>query len=387
MFYVGIDVAKDKHDCCILGSDGEILFSPFTIPNTLYGFDELYEKIGSLTDDVSEIKVGLEATGHYHLNLLRSLLDNGLPSFVINPLHTNLFRKGQSLRKTKTDKVDAASIAMMLLTDKTLKPYSETSYHNEELKSLTRYRFDKVQERSRLKVSVSRLVSILFPELEKMVPTLHMNSVYALLSEFPGASFIADAHLTRLKNLLYEASKGHYGRDMAISIRNAARSSIGTTMASKSMELRHTIYLIISDEINEIESAINTIMDSIDSPITTIPGIKNRMGAMIIAEIGDFTRFDSADQVLAFAGLSPSTYQSGQLTSSHSRMEKRGSKYLRYALFNATQYVCIWNPTFKTYLAKKRSEGKHYYVAISHACKKLVRLIYRMQITGEAYRA
>ena len=389
MFYIGIDVAKDKHDCCILGSDGEILFSPFTIPNTLYGFDELYEKIGSLTDDVSEIKVGLEATGHYHLNLLRSLLDNGLPSFVINPLHTNLFRKGQSLRKMKTDKVDAASIAMMLLTDKTLKPYSETSYHNEELKSLTRYRFDKVQERSRLKVSVSRLVSILFPELEKMVPTLHMNSVYALLSEFPGASFIADAHLTRLKNLLYEASKGHYGRDMAISIKNAARSSIGTTMASKSMELRNTIYLIqvISDEINEIESAINTIMDSIDSPITTIPGIKNRMGAMIIAEIGDFTRFDSADQVLAFAGLSPSTYQSGQLTSSHSRMEKRGSKYLRYALFNATQYVCIWDPTFKTYLAKKRSEGKHYYVAISHACKKLVRLIYRMQITGEAYRA
>ena len=389
MFYVGIDVAKDKHDCCILGSDGEMIFSPFTIPNTLYGLDELYERICSLTDDVSEIKVGLEATGHYHLNLLRSLLDNGLPSFVINPLHTNLFRKGQSLRKTKTDKVDATSIAMMLLTDKTLKPYSETSYHNEELKSLTRYRFDKVQERSRLKVSVSRLVSILFPELEKIVPTLHMNSVYALLSEFPGASFIADAHLTRLKNLLYEASKGHYGRDMAISIKNAARSSIGTTMTSKSMELRHTIYLIqvISDEINEIESAINTIMDSIDSPITTIPGIKNRMGAMIIAEIGDFTRFDSADQVLAFAGLSPSTYQSGQLTSSHSRMEKRGSKYLRYALFNATQYVCIWDPTFKTYLAKKRSEGKHYYVAISHACKKLVRLIYRMQITGEAYRA
>ena len=87
MFYVGIDVAKDKHDCCILGSDGEMIFSPFTIPNTLYGLDELYERICSLTDDVSEIKVGLEATGHYHLNLLRSLLDNGLPSFVINPLH------------------------------------------------------------------------------------------------------------------------------------------------------------------------------------------------------------------------------------------------------------------------------------------------------------
>ena len=388
MIYVGIDVAKDKHDCCILGSDGEILFSPFTIQNTLQGFDELYEKIWSLASDMSEIKVGLEATGHYHINLLRSLLDNGLPSFVINPLHTNLYRKGQSLRKTKTDKVDAASIAMMLLTDRTLKPYSDTSYHNEELKSLTRYRFDKVQERARLKTSVARLVSILFPELEKLVPTLHMASVYALLSEFPGASFIAVAHLTRLKHLLNEASKGRYGRDMALMIRDAATSSIATAMPAKSLELKHTIRLIevLSAEIDEIENAINAIMDTLNSPITTIPGIKNRMGAMILAEIGDFSRFDNPDQILAYAGLSPTTYQSGQMTSSYSHMEKRGSRYLRYALFNATQYVCIWDPSFKSYLAKKRAEGKHYYVAISHACKKLVRVIYRMQLTGESYR-
>ena len=389
MIYVGIDVAKDKHDCCILGSDGEILFSPFTIQNTLQGFDELYEKIWSLTQDLDEIKVGLEATGHYHLNLLRSLLDNGLASYVINPLHTNLFRKGQSLRKTKTDKVDAASIAMMLLTDRTLKPYSDTSYHNEELKSLTRYRFDKVQERAKLKTSVSRLVSILFPELEKLVPTLHMASVYALLSEFPGASFVASSHLTRLKHLLYEASKGHYGRDEAISIREAAMSSVGAVIPAKSMELKHTINLIevLSKEIDEIETAINSIMATLDSPITTIPGIKNRMGAMILAEIGDFMRFENADQILAYAGLSPSTYQSGQLTSSYAHMEKRGSRYLRYALFNATIYVCNWDPVFNSYLAKKRAEGKHYYVAISHACKKLVRMIYRMQLSGEPYRA
>ena len=389
MIYVGIDVAKDKHDCCILGSDGEILFSPFTVQNTLQGFDELYEKIWSLTQDLDEIKVGLEATGHYHLNLLRSLLDNGLASYVINPLHTNLFRKGQSLRKTKTDRVDAASIAMMLLTDKTLKPYSDTSYHNEELKSLTRYRFDKVQERAKLKTSVSRLVSILFPELEKLVPTLHMASVYALLSEFPGASFVASAHLTRLKNLLYEASKGHYGCDEAISIREVAMSSVGAVIPAKSMELKHTIHLIevLSDEINEIETAINSIMDTLESPITTIPGIKNRMGAMILAEVGDFSRFENADQILAYAGLSPSTYQSGQLTSSYAHMEKRGSRYLRYALFNATIYVCVWDPMFNAYLAKKRAEGKHYYVAISHACKKLVRMIYRMQLSGEPYRA
>lgn len=217
MVYVGIVVTKDKHDCCILGSNGEILFSPFTIQNTLQGFDQLYEKIWSLTQNLKEIKVGLEATGHYHLNLLRSLLDNGLPCFVITPLHTNLFRKSQSLRKTKTDKVDAASIAMMLLTDRTLKSYSDTSYHNEELKFLTRYHFDKVKKRAKLKTSLARLVTILFPELAKLVSTLLMASVYALLSEFPGASHVASAHLTRLKNLLYNASKGRLGRNEAIS--------------------------------------------------------------------------------------------------------------------------------------------------------------------------
>ena len=350
MIYVGIDVAKDKHDCCILGPDGEILFSPFTIQNSLTGYDELYEKIWSLTSDLTEIKVGLEATGHYHLNLLRSLIDNGLPSFVINPLHTNLFRKGQSLRKTKTDKVDAASIAMMLLTDRTLKPYSDTSYHNEELKSLTRYRFDKVQERARLKTSVTRLVSILFPELEKLVPTLHMASVYALLSEFPGASFVASVHLTRLKHLLHNASKGRYGRDMAINIRETAASSVGSVLPAKSLELKHTIHLIevLTAEIDEIEESINTIMATLNSPITTIPGIKNRMGAMILAEVGDFTRFDNPDQILAYAGLSPTTYQSGQLTSSYAHMEKRGSRYLRYALFNATQYVLYLGSYFQS---------------------------------------
>ena len=389
MIYVGIDVAKNKHDCCILGPDGVVFVSPFTIPNNREGFDTLFEIIWSLSSNPNNIKVGLEATGHYHLNLLRSLLDNSLPCFVINPLHTNLFRKGQSLRKTKTDKVDAASIAMMLLTDRTLKPYTDVSYHNEALKSLTRYRFDKVHARARLKTSVSRLVSILFPELERLVPSLHMASVYALLSEFPGASYIADAHLTRLKNLLYDASKGHYGREEAISIREAARVSVGSFMPEKSLELRHTIRLIelLSDEIEEIEERINIIMDSLNSPITTIPGLKNRMGAMILAEIGDFSRFDSPDQILAYAGLSPSTYQSGQFTASWSHMEKRGSRYLRYALFNATQYVCMWDGSFSAYLAKKRAEGKHYYVAISHACKKLVRLIYRLQLSGETYRA
>ena len=388
MICVGIDVAKDKHDCFILSSEGEVLADVFTIPNNAEGFDTLLQTIRRCTCPAEKIKVGLEATGHYSYNILGFLLNKGLPTYVINPLHTNLYRKSLTLRKTKTDRIDARTIATMLMSDVDLKSYTDISYHNEELKSLTRYRFDKVRERAKLKQSVSRLVTILFPELEKLVPSLHMTSVYTLLGEFPGACQIADAHLTHLKTVLYEASKGHYGRDMAVEIRDAARNSIGSRMPAKSLELKHTIQLIreLDAEIEEIENEINSIMDEVHSPITTIPGIGTRMGAMILAEVGNFHNFDSADKILAYAGLSPSTYQSGQLTSSYSHMEKRGSRYLRYAIFNATKYVCMWDPTFSAYLAKKRAEGKHYNVAISHAAKKLVRLIYAMEKSGQPYR-
>ena len=387
MIFVGIDVAKDKHDCFITNSDGEVLFHSFTIANNLFGFDDLYQKLVSVMENVSKVKVGLEATGHYSYNLHGYLFDKGFPTYIINPLHTNLYRKSLSLRQTKTDKVDARTIASMLMSDVNLKSYSDTSYHNEELKSLTRYRFDKVKERAKLKTSVSRLVCILFPELEKLVPTLHIASVYAMLSEFPGAKQVANAHLTRFTNLLSKVSKGRYGKETAIAFRNAARTSIGSNMPAKSLELKHTIKLIqeLTSEIDEIENEIKLIMDEINSPILSIPGINYRMGAMIIAEIGDFNRFDSPDKILAYAGFSPSTYQSGQLDGAYSHMEKRGSRYLRYALYNAAKYVCNWDPTFAEYLAKKRAEGKHYNVAISHAVKKLVRVIYHLEKTNQQY--
>ena len=388
MICVGIDIAKDKHDCFILSSEGEVLADVFTIPNNAEGFDTLLQTIRRCTRLADKIKVGLEATGHYSYNILGFLLNKGLPTYVINPLHTNLYRKSLTLRKTKTDRVDARTIAAMLMSDVDLKSYTDTSYHNEELKSLTRYRFDKVRERAKLKTSVTRLVCILFPELDKLVPSIHIASVYTLLSEYPGAHHIASANLTHLKTMLSDASRGHYGREEAVRIRDAARKSIGSKMPAKSLELKHTIQLIreLDAEIEEIEREINSIMDEIHSPITTIPGIGTRMGAMILAEVGDFHNFDSADKILAYAGLSPSIYQSGQLTNCYSHMEKRGSRYLRYALFNATKYVCNWDPTFAAYLAKKKAEGKHYNVAISHAAKKLVRLIYAIERSGQPYR-
>lgn len=388
MICVGIDVAKDKHDCFIISSEGEVLANAFTITNSAEGFDTLLQTIRYHAHPADNIKVGLEATGHYSYNILGFLLAHGLTTYVINPLHTNLYRKSLSLRKTKTDRIDAKTIATMLMSDVNLKSYTDISYHNEELKSLTRYRFDKVRERAKLKSSVSRLVCILFPELEKLVSSLHTATVYSLLSEFPSAHQIADANLTHLKSVLSNVSRGRYGREKAIEVRDAARLSIGSEIPAKSLELKHTIRLIreLDSEIEEIEAEIESIMNEIHSPITTVPGIGIYMGAMILAEIGDFSRFDSADKIMAYSGMSPSTYQSGQLIGSYSHMEKRGSRYLRYALFNATKYVCNWDPTFGAYLAKKRAEGKHYNVAISHATKKLVRLIYAMEKSKQPYK-
>lgn len=386
MIYVGIDVAKNKHDCLISDTDGLVLATPFTITNNRQGFDDLFSKLESCSEDLSNIKVGLEATGHYSNNLLEFLISKGLTTIVINPLHTNLYRKSLSLRKTKTDRVDAHSIVTMLRTE-SLKSYSQTSYHVRELKSLTRYRFSLVQDLAKLKSSFARLCVILFPELEKLVSTLHLASVYTLLAELPTAKDIASCHLTHLKHLLTTSSRGRCLVSKAVAIRDAAKASIGSFSEVKALELQQTIGRIqmLEIQIAQVEAKINPIIDSLHSPLMTVPGISYRMAAVIIAETENFTNFDSAEQVLAYAGLEPSVYQSGQLTSTHAKMVKRGSKYLRYAIFNATKFVCHWEPVFGEYLAKKRSEGKAYNVAVSHAAKKLIRVIFHLVKSNQTF--
>ena len=384
MILVGIDVSKDNHECFIRTLDGKILHKPFSISNNIDGFEYLYSKITSCKD--SEIKVGLETTGHYSYNILGFLLSKELPTFVLNPLQTNQFRKSLTLRKTKTDKVDAKTIAAILASNLNLTPYTNSAFQNEELKSLTRYRFDKVHHRSKLKQSLARLVNILFPELESAVSTLHLNCIYSMLLKYPSAKDIAKSRFDSFANLIESSSNGRFDKIKAKEIRNLALKSVGVYLSAKAMELKHTIKLIqiLDTDIDEIEEQIQKQVQ--DSPIATIPGISFKMAAMIQAEIGDFSRFSSPDKILAFAGLSPTTYQSGNFVSSKAKMDKRGSRYLRYALFISAQYVSMWCPVFKDYYQKKRREGKHYFVALSHVAKKLLRIIFHLQKTGEYFK-
>lgn len=388
MIYVGIDVAKDKHDCFAMNSDGEILIEKLTIINNLDGFETLYNSLMNFSDSLDNIKVGLEATGHYSNNILNFLTEKGFNIYLINPLQTNLYVKGQSLRKTKTDKLDAHVIATMLVSDN-LKPYIPVSYHISELKSLTRHRFRLVKENSKFKTSLVRLVDIVFPELPKIVSSVAQKSCLALLYELPSAKDIAECNLTHLTHLLSDNSYKHFGRDKAIQIRDLARNSIGLNSNSVSFELKQTISIIqfIQEQLDDVEKRIKQILKEINSPILTIPGISFKTAGSILAEIGDISRFDSPAKLLAFAGLDPSMYQSGKFFSTHSVMVKRGSKYLRFALMTAARMVCLNDAAFCTFKDRKMAEGKHYMVTMGHVAKKLVRVIYYLLKTNNIYQA
>lgn len=381
MIYVGIDIAKDKHDCYIVNSNGEVIKDVFTIKNNLIGFKELLDSIPKETS--KSIKIGLEATGHYGINLISFLKDHYHNIVVFNPLQTNLFRKANTLRKNKTDKIDARLIALMLHSSD-YNSYTDISYHLKDLKSLTRHRSRIVKQTTKLKVSLTRIITIMFPELTSVIYSIHQKSTYALLKEFPSRTSIADAHLTRLVTLLSKASRGKYGKNKAVEIRDAARNSIGSDSRSLSFELAQTIRLIsnIDAEILTIDKEIKSMMIEIQSPILSVPGISFKLGSIILAEIGDIHRFDTPAQLQAFAGLEPSTHQSGKYLAPNSRMVKRGSTYLRWALLEAARLITMRDPTFKAYYYKKKAEGKHHYVALSHTAKKLIRVLFHL-LTNE----
>ena len=386
MVYVGIDIAKDKHDCFAMNSDGEILIEKLTFKNNAEGFEVFLKSISQLNKGFDKIKVGLEATGHYSNNILNFLTSKGFNVYIINPLQTNLYRKGQSLRKTKTDKLDARFIATMLISEN-LKPYSNLSYHISELKSLVRHRFRLIHERSKFKVSLSRLITIMFPELEKIVWSISQLSVLYLLNELPTVKDISECNLKHLTSILEKYSKGKYSRDKAIEIRELAKKSIGTVSRSLAFELKQIIQTVIflQNQVDDIDKEIKSIMDDLDTPLMTIPGISYVNAATNLAEIGDINNFESPAKLQAFAGLDPSTYQSGKFTATHATMVKRGSKYLRWSLLNAARLVCMNDTVFKKYKDQKLAEGKHYFVVLSHASKKLIRVIYHLLKNNKSY--
>ncbi|MBK5077766.1 IS110 family transposase [Lactococcus lactis] len=377
--FVGIDVSKYKHDLAILDEHGEILSKHFRFANTYQGFQKLKEHLETLELPTYELHIALEDTGHYADNLIAFLQNIGYPTFTYNPLLIKEFVKSLTLRKSKTDKKDALSIARKLLAAPTPERYI-VKPQLKELKELTRYQNRLIHERSKNKTLYVRTLDIVFPEFAKIVKNVHNQFVYDLLSKYPSPQKIKRAHfqsLLTIKRLTADKIK---------QIQEAAHLTIGNSSLALQLELTQLIDMIRIQtiQINKVQEQINHLMTEIDSPITSITGIGQRLGAIILAEIKNIHNFKTPSQLQAFAGLEPSIYQSGTMDIT-GHMVKRGSSYLRYALIQAAKLLANYSPHFRAYLRLKISQGKHYNVAVSHVAKKLIRIVYYLLKTNQSF--
>ena len=377
MIYVGIDIAKLNHFASAISSDGEILIEPFKFTNDSDGFFTLLSKLNSFEKD--NVIIGLESTAHYGNNLLMFLVPKGYKVCLINPIQTATLRKN-NIRKTKTDSVDTYIIAKaLMINDYRFVTLQDLGFM--QLKNLGRFRQKIVKQRTRLKIQLTSYVDQVFPEIQYFFKSgIHHKGCYALLKEAPSPEQIASMHLTHLTHLLEANSHGQFKKETAIELRVLAQKSVGNGDKSLSIQITQSIEQIelLNTQLERIESEITDIVQSLDSVIMTIPGIGPINGGMIMGEIGDITRFSNPNKLLAFAGLDPSVYQSGNFQAKRTRMSKRGSRALRYALVNAAHNVVKNNKTFKSYYDKKRNEGRSHYNALGHCAGKLVRIIYKM---------
>ena len=345
MIYAGIDIAKLNHFASVLSSDGKVLVEPFKFTNYNNGFCKLLAVLNKY--DKSSLIIGLESTAHYGNNLVAFLVNRQFQIAVINPIQTSSMRKNR-IRKTKTDKVDATIIAQTLM----MQPYRLASKYDIDLmhlKNLGRFRQKLMKQRTRNKILLTSYIDQAFPELQYFFKGIHHKAVYIILKEAPSPKLISTMHMTHLANLLVKASKGHYTKEKAKELRVLAQQSVGSSDSSISIQITHTIEQVelLDSQIKDVESKIDTIVLSTGSVILAIPGISTLEAGMILGEVGDIHRFSKPNKLLAFAGLDPSVKQYGNFCANHTRMSKRGSRYLRYALIYAAHNIVKNNVTFK----------------------------------------
>lgn len=375
MVYIGIDIAKFKHFASVVSSDGNVIVKPFPFENSRQGFINLIEEIENFQDCL----IGLESTGHYAENLIQFLYERNYSVALINPIQTDSLRDS-NIRKTKTDKVDTMLIVQCLM----LKKYSLVSSKNIDLiklRRLSRFRLEMVQQQTRIKTQLTSCLDIVFPELAHFFKgNLHLKVSYALLEKYSSAKAIRSARIDGLTNLLYNNSRGKYNYEKALQLKSLAKDSIGLDNPAIELQIQCLIkqLRLYQKQISDIDLSIMTIMEIINSPILTIPGVGYTLGAMIISEIDNIKKFSNPSKLLAFAGLDPVVKQSGNFQAEHMKISKRGSTYLRYAIYRVAFLIIYNNETFHNYYLDKRSQGKTHRVALGHVCNKLVRVIFKI---------
>lgn len=376
-YFVGIDISKYKHDCCIINAADQSIVAKFTFQNDKDGFKQLLTSLQSLSTP-EDIRIGFESTAHYALNL-ELFLEKASHSFMeINPVLISEYKKSTSLRRTKTDSIDCESIARWLMTVE-YKPHPKGFYHAYSLKSLTRLRDRLVRQRSFYLVKITNVLDHTFPEFKPFFQERFSRTALYLLENYGTAEKMAHMNSASYDNLR-RISRGKFSPQKFLELKNLAANTVGVNNSIFDTELRCllTLYKDVAEQVAVLEKQITELIEEVHPHYMSIPGIGPISAAIIYAEYGDISNFSSPAQMLAFAGLEPGINDSG--TESHKgRMVKRGSSQLRYVLMNCALPLIRFDMTFATYYAKKRTEGKPHRIAMSHVAKKLVRVIFALE--------
>ena len=374
IYYVGIDISKYKHDFCIISNAGDIIVENSSFDNNKKGFQYFLDQLKSYNK--SDVQIAFEATGHYSLNLELFLIDQGYSFMKINPLVIHQFLKARSLRRTKTDKADSLTVASYLLSIK-YNPNSHLLYNIYTLKSLCRSREQLVKERSKFEVLLTNELDKSFPELKPFFNNIISNTLLFILDKYKNASHIA---LMKDYDSLRKISYGKFSYAKFAKLKELAKNTVGYHNVNSDLLISTYVSLIneFNDKIDPINKQISTIIKELNPRMLSIPGLGELSAASILSEYGDISNFSSPNKMLAFAGMEPSIIQSGTLHS-NGKMVKHGSGHLRYSIMNTAMIILKYSPTFYDYYLKKRSEGKCHRVALSHVCKKLIRVIYSLE--------
>lgn len=387
MFYLGIDIAKVNHVASLISEDGSILVKAIKFTNSIEGLQKLLDAISNF--DKSQIYCAMEATGTYWLSLFSALTDKGFNVSVFNPYQIKSFRGAYNNRKQKNDVIDSILIANFLSFNGT----EQTSLPNDDLlalKNLTRYRSNLVDNICKAKTQVTGILDKVFPEYSDLFSDTFSEASKQILLNCPTPNEVVNFNTRKLANLLKKASRGHHSTDKVREVKSLAKNSFGIKFTGDacSFEIKQLVNQIIflENQAHELEVKIKDIYSKLDNHLQSIPGIGKVTAPTILAEIGDINNFSSPSKLTAFAGLDPSENQSGNKKSSNEKTSKRGSPYLRHALYTAAMVAANNDPIMHDYYIKKRAEGKHHYVALTGVERKLLGIIFHVLKENRDYR-
>lgn len=388
MYAIGIDIGKDSHTFAICHrKTGEIVKDPSNFKNSKEGFKQLLDSFKKYPK--KDVFIGMEDTGHYHFALLKFLLENKFKVGLINPRLTDLTRRATG-NTSKNDNLDSLTICDILSSFERNKKYRITEIDKFDLyeqKYLTRHHHDLKEQINVYKNRLEKSVDIVFPEFNKLFKSKHGIVYMNILKTFGSASSIASADIRTIRKCFEVTGKGNRISLTAEKLKEAAKESIGFSFPSDELQIKHLVEQIelIEKQIEEIDKKIEEFSVSNNSPIISIPGISHFSGTSILAEYGDIHNFDSETKMISFAGVAPYVYKSSQYEAAHLSITKKGSKYLRKTLYQVIIPVITYNKVFRDYYDLKRSQGKTHRCALGHCVRKLIRVIYHLESTGQSF--